>query len=84
MKTGANTGEAVIFKGRFCVLNCFVVVVFPVEGWYEEQSDCKHRMNFDTMELEASAEEVTTHSVEQRNRNIGRHWRQLAPAFRAC
>lgn len=77
-------GEAVIFKGWFCVCNCFVVVVFPVEGWYEEQSDCKHRMNFDTMELEASAEEVRTHSVEQRNHNIGRHWRRLAPAFHTC
>lgn len=73
METGANMGEAVIFKGWFCVCNCLLVAVSLRRVWYEEQSDCKHIMNFDTMELKASAEEVTTHSVEQRNRNIGRH-----------
>lgn len=39
-----------------------------MESLSVEQSDRKHRMNLNTMELEVLAEEVDTDSVRQRNK----------------
>lgn len=64
MTTGANTEEAVVFKCGFCMCYCF----YPMENLHVEQSEHKHRMNFNTMVVKVFAKEVKIYSAKQRNK----------------
>lgn len=44
----------------------------PMEILNVDQSECKCRVNFNTMELEVLVDEVITHSVKQRNEQNNR------------
>lgn len=59
MTTGANIEEAVVFKQGFCMCYCF----YPMENLHVEQSERKHRMNFNAMVVKVLAKEVKTHSA---------------------
>lgn len=49
-----------------------MLLYFPQVSLYAVQSDCKHRMNFNSVELEVFVEKVNTHSGKQRNKENNR------------
>lgn len=51
---------------------CYCCFFFPMEILNVEQSECKRRVNFNTMVLEVLVEEVIAHSVKQRNEQNNR------------
>lgn len=42
-----------------------------------KQSDCRHRMNFNKIELDALVEKVNRHSVKQKNKKNNMKFREM-------
>lgn len=63
------------WRRQQCLNEGFACVSFFFSLWkvqYIEQTDRRHRMNFNTVELEVLAEELSTHSVKQgEEKNVG-------------